>query len=238
MYYLDPAKAGEQTAAVPICGYGVALSQDQMMQASSFVGFDFHGDANDGPADHWFMPPDGYPVLTWQTEITGLAGIPDVSGLSPEQARMVLEFAGLKADDVRYDYARPKDVSSGWPTLADRHQRSGYRDASCRLSAPGSAVEILVSLGQYDFGVNPGDGSEEKPYQIETPGQLDALYGQIRPVGQALPTDRGHRPEPLRLPGLADRQFLGRIRRQRTRHPQPEDRPRLVRRASSRPSGS
>ena len=73
------------------------------------------------------MPPDGYPVLTWQTEITGLAAVPDVSGLSLEQARMVLEVAGFEADDVCYDYARPKVVSSGWHDLADRHERSGYR---------------------------------------------------------------------------------------------------------------
>jgi len=170
VYYLLSSKT-EDSIENPYDGYGVPLSPAQMIQKSSFIGFDFHGDASDGPADHWFMPPEGYPVLTWQTEITGLVGVPDVSGLSLEQARMVLEAAGVWPNGIRYDYARPPDVRTETKGQVIMAHPVGYL-------SPGSPAELVVSLGKYDFTKNPGDGSEENPYQIATAGQLDALCDQ------------------------------------------------------------
>jgi hypothetical protein len=155
-----------------------------MKQASSFVGFDFYGDANDGPAGPWFMPPDGYPVLTWQTQITGLAGVPDVAGLSPEQAALLLEAAGFEPNGVRYDYARLQRVSSGATAVevGAKGQVIATQPSSGLLL--GSPVTLVVSLGKYDFKQNPGDGSEANPYQIAMAGQLDGLYGQTIPAGR------------------------------------------------------
>ncbi len=180
VYYLDPQKPPGQMAS-PYSGYGVALSPEEMKQASSLMGFDFYGDANDGPAGHWFMPPDGYPVLTWQTQVTGLVGVPDLSGLSPEQARIVLETMGLEMNGVTYDYARPPDGGTTWDVDIRGQVVTavpvGYHPA-------GSRIGVVVSLGKYDFSKNAGDGSEANPYQIETPGQLDSLYNQTIPAGR------------------------------------------------------
>ena len=183
VYYLDPAKPQGQ-ADSPDSGYGVPLSPEEMKQQASFVGFDFHGDANDGPAGHWFMPPDAYPVLTWQTEITGMTGVPDVSGLQPEQAQLLLEAAGFEPNDVRYDYARLQPISSGEGARlvgakgeVIAAQPSGYLPA-------GSPVAIVVSLGEYDFRDNPGDGSETNPYRIATASQLDSLFGRTISEGE------------------------------------------------------
>jgi hypothetical protein len=183
VYYLDPNKP-EGGTDNPVSGYGVALSPPQMKQVSSFAGFDFYGDPNDGPVAHWFMPTEGYPVLTWQTEVTGLLGVPDVSYLNPEQAELVLEAAGFEPSTTRYDYAGLRTVQLG-PALqeVDTKDQVIATDPVGSLP-PGSPVGLVVSLGTYNFTDNAGDGSEAKPYQIETAGQLDSLYGQTIAAGR------------------------------------------------------
>jgi hypothetical protein len=180
-YYLDPDKPPGQTGST-YSGYGVPLWPAEMEQASSFVGFDFYGDANDGPAGHWFMPPDGYPVLTWQTQITGLVGVADVSGLSPEQAGLVLEAMGLEPNGVTYDYAKLEMVSDAGTTREVQKGQVILAKPAGYLRS-GSPVGTVVSLGRCDFSKNPGDGSESNPYQIATAGQLDSLYDGTIPAG-------------------------------------------------------
>ncbi|UCD50100.1 MAG: hypothetical protein JSW27_21545, partial [Phycisphaerales bacterium] len=90
VYYLDPNKTEDLHDGSYASDYGIPLLPAEMEQQASFVGFDFYGDPNDGGQDHWFMPASGYPMLTWQATISGLAGIPDVSGLDPERAGQLL----------------------------------------------------------------------------------------------------------------------------------------------------
>jgi hypothetical protein len=163
VYYLDPNKKSGQ-ASSPFSGSGVSLSPDEMKQAASFVGFDFYGDPNDGPSGHWFMPADGYPVLAWQTEITGLVGIPDVSGLDADKAKLLLDSMGFTPGSPSSDYSRSAPAG-----LALYTQPAGYAQRD-------DAVGVITSLGVYSFSQNPGDGSTAKPYQISTPSQLDSLY--------------------------------------------------------------
>ena len=66
-YFLDWMDGGG-----PDNGIGTPLTSAQMKQQASFVGWDFWGTAADGINDAWFMPPNAYPVLVWQTDITGL----------------------------------------------------------------------------------------------------------------------------------------------------------------------
>jgi len=156
--------------------FATALSAEQMQQQASFPGLDFVGDANDGIQDHWFMPAEGYPILTWQAEPTERPGIPDVANLTLEQAQELLRWTGFTPDGVSYDYARSEEVCEGyachWVNEKDHvlYTRPGH------YAPLGSSVEIVISLGSYDFSDNPGDGSESNPYQIETAGQLDGLY--------------------------------------------------------------
>ncbi len=179
VYYLDANKKDDPTGTLPP-SYGATLSDAEMQRAASFVAFDFYGDANDGPAGHWFMPPDGYPVLTWQTDITGRAGIPDVSGLSLEKAQILLQSLGFASGDVTSDYSWLVPMRQAAHT-----QPSGY-------VAPGAAVGIIVSLGEYLLSQNPGDGSPAKPYQIETPGQFDHLYLLYGPGGRGMSSSQQH----------------------------------------------
>ena len=183
VYYLDANRLPGH-AESPYNGYGVALPEAEMKQAASFVGFDFYSDANDGPAGHWFMPADGYPVLTWQTEITGLTGVPDVLGLSPEQAGLVLETAGLEPNGTSYDYARPITFGSGRGPWKVGTKGKAIAALPVGYLSPGSPVETVIGLGEYDFSKNPGDGSEANPYQIATAGQLDSLCDQTIPLGR------------------------------------------------------
>ncbi len=57
----------------PDNGFGVALTDDRMQDQSSFAGFDFSGNINDGSEELWHMPwqSTGYPMLWWQRDIPG-----------------------------------------------------------------------------------------------------------------------------------------------------------------------
>jgi hypothetical protein len=59
-YYLDTVG--------PHNGPGTALTDNEMKQQSSFVGWDFVGEEDNGTEDHWQMCLDGYdyPRLRWQ----------------------------------------------------------------------------------------------------------------------------------------------------------------------------
>jgi hypothetical protein len=187
VYYLDPAKADTPTVRSISYRYGVALSPSQMTQRGSFAGFDFQGETNDGTEDHWFMPAAGYPVLAWQTQHTGLVGVPDVSGLTPEQARALLELAGFGAVEIEQDWFGPRtfyvDLSGQfYDASIPAGQAACVRPAA--YVSPGTPVRIVVSQGMYDFATNAGDGSEANPYQIATAGQLDRLHDYIFPQGR------------------------------------------------------
>ncbi len=176
VYYLEPNKPEDWTGDSYSSTYGVPLSPAEMEQQVSFVGLDFHGDPNDGAQDPWFMPESGYPILTWQTEITGLAGIPDVSGLTLKQAQELLTLTGFVPDAVSYDYARPHEVCDWRKCQWISTEGEVLHTTPSRHAPPSSSVEIAVSLGPYDFDDNPGDGSETNPYRIATPGQFDDLH--------------------------------------------------------------
>jgi hypothetical protein len=136
---------------------GLSLTGIEMTQQASFAGWDFWGDTSDGSLEDWFMPVEGTPVLPWQV-------IPDVVGLSLDDATDALERAGLTVGHIAFDYHR------GLPAHAVITVRS-------RESMPAS-VDLVVSNGEsYDWTANPGDGSALNPYQIGTAGELEALGG-------------------------------------------------------------
>jgi hypothetical protein len=167
IYYLGSGVATRPTDYASYSDRAIPLSEDRMKEAASFVGFDFYGDVTDGGADPWFMPPDGYPILSWQTALTGLIGVPDVSGLDVEKAKRLLEYMGFAPGSVTYDYSRL--VPAG----------QALRTQPVDSLAPGSSVGLIVSLGQYPFAENPGDGSEAKPYQIKTASQFESFCSQF-----------------------------------------------------------
>lgn len=143
---------------------GTQLTADQMKQQTSFVDWDFCGTASDGASDEWFMPEGGSPVLAWQTEITGLRKIPDVAGLTREDAQTALTEAGFVSGNVQYDFARGTPAGCVIRTEPDG------------LAATGTTVDLIVSSDEsYAWADNPGNGTTQNPYQISTPGQLDAL---------------------------------------------------------------
>jgi len=158
-YFLDPADGGG-----PDNGIGTPLTSVQMTQQASFEGWDFWGSDTDGTADLWFMPENAYPVLAWQTEITGLYPVPDVTGLPIEEAWAALTAAGFTPGNVRYDFDRA--VPAGCVIHANPHG----------MAAIGTTVDLLVSAEAiYDWTTNAGDGTSANPYRIETAGQLESL---------------------------------------------------------------
>jgi hypothetical protein len=158
-YFLIPADGDG-----PDNEMGVSLTTAQMMQQASFPGWDFWGTNADGTGDHWFMPIDSPPVLVWQTEVTGLQRIPDVTGLPLDRAKSSLATAGFVPGDISYDFWRA--LPAGYAIHAEPHS----------VAPDGVTIDLVASLGgAYDWTANPGEGSAANPYQIGTAGQLGSL---------------------------------------------------------------
>jgi len=177
----------------PDNGLGTTLSREQMGQPEQLAGWDFYSADGAGRTGAWFIPaqssgsptqnwvPTGdlspvgdpsalggpYPVLAWQTKASGLVWLPQVRDASLAEARAILEEAGLVFGKVSHDFDAtvPADkvigLDPGYPV------------------AKGTTVDVLVSLGGYDWAQNPGAGTKANPYQVNSPGQLECL-GQDR----------------------------------------------------------
>ena len=158
-YALAPADGGGPDNKI-----GTFLTAKQMEDPARYVGWDFWGMAADGNDDRWFMPPHAFPVLAWQTEITGLVSVPDVVGLSADQAQAALAEAELTGELIGQDYHRT--VPSG-----------NVIGSSPRFVVPpGGKVGLILSAGKvYDWTENAGQGMLASPYCIQTPGQLESL---------------------------------------------------------------
>lgn len=158
-YFLASADGGGPDNKI-----GTPLTAAQMMQQASFSGWDFWGTDVDGIGDRWFLPADSFPVLVWQTEVTGLRRVPNVTGLPLDRARSVLAAAGFVLGDVIYDFHR--SLPAGCVIHAEPHS----------VLPLGATIDLVAGSGQtYDWTDNPGDGTEANPYQIATAGQLESL---------------------------------------------------------------
>ncbi|MCF7973076.1 MAG: hypothetical protein K9N55_04630 [Phycisphaerae bacterium] len=149
-YFLDPSEGGG-----PDNEFGLPLSSLDMAQQASFVNWDFWGDDSDGRLEEWFMPGEGPPVLPWQV-------VPDVVGLPLDDAIGKLALAGLEKGQVSFDYHTKLPVGAVI-TVRPNDEKSGLLDL------------VACAENIYDWAVNPGDGSEQNPYQINTAGELESL---------------------------------------------------------------
>jgi hypothetical protein len=160
-YFLDPVDGGGADNKI-----GTPLLSVEMKQQASFVGWDFWGTDTDGESDVWFMPANAYPVLAWQTELTALRAIPNVLGLSLDDARAALAAAGFVAGDISYDFHQT--IPSDYVIHSDPYS----------VAAAGARIGLVLSSGgAYDWTQNPGDGTAGNPYQVQTAGQFESLTG-------------------------------------------------------------
>jgi hypothetical protein len=156
-YFLAPSDGGGPDNKI-----GKPLTIAQLTQRASFPAWDFWG--TDGVGDPWFMPVDSFPVLAWQTEVTGLRNVPNITGLPLVQAQAALTAADFVPGDVRYDFHRT--LPAGCVIHAEPHS----------VLPVGATVALVASSGQtYDWADNSGDGSASDPYEIATAGQLESL---------------------------------------------------------------
>jgi hypothetical protein len=161
-YFLSPAEGGG-----PDNGLGIPLSREQMGQPQQLTGWTFYDTDGAGHAGVWFLPAQSYPVLAWQTQASGLVWLPQVRSASVSAARAMLQEAGLVFGKVSYDFdvTVPADkvigLDPGYPV------------------AQGTTVDVLVSLGVYDWAQNSGTGTKTQPYEVNSPGQLECI-GQAR----------------------------------------------------------
>lgn len=81
---------------------------------NSFPGFDFFGRLEDGHRDQWLMSEEGYPILSWQLEDTGIMSVPAVTGLPVDEAQATLLDAGFAVRIVQGDYYHTEVVGQGF----------------------------------------------------------------------------------------------------------------------------
>ncbi|HNS19660.1 MAG TPA: PASTA domain-containing protein [Sedimentisphaerales bacterium] len=150
-------------------GVGTPLTDSQMRQQDSFVGWGFAGSCGDGTADRWHMPDADYPVLAWQVDWEGLRPVPDIADLPLDWARTELELAGFVVRDILYDYhsAIPK--------------KRAILTSPVGLAPLGSVVDIIASQGVYTLSDADSWGTYDTsvPFiRIETPGLVESLVGR------------------------------------------------------------
>jgi hypothetical protein len=153
-YYLTPTDGSPA-----VNGPGTVLSEAQLRDSTSFVGWDFFGNAWDGTRDIWFTEQGGFPILSWETEQTSLGLVVAVRGQSLQDAAAHLAAAGRTLGEVRYDFDGVIPAGRVSSLQADSN----------------STVDLLMSIGAYSWSDNAGDGTPANPYRIATPGQLDCL---------------------------------------------------------------
>jgi hypothetical protein len=146
----------------PDNGIGTLLTGDQVNDPSSFVGWDFWGLGNNGFGVAWFMPAEGLPQLTW----SALASIPDVHGLPLKEAGQMLLGADVSIEGITFDF----DPAIPFGLVSLLRPYAGL--------APGEAVDLVISLGEYDWTTSEGTGDVFDPYLILSAGQLDCLAHQ------------------------------------------------------------
>ena len=144
-------------------GIGISVSDAAMRDAKSFVDWEFHDGEPEGDKHNWFMPEDHYPVLSWQTEYTALVKIPTVQYKALADIANLFQRLGLDVGQIRYDHDGRIPVERA------------IRTHPSRYAAVGSAVDIVLSQGPYDWADNAGSGSPDSPFQISTPGQFNSL---------------------------------------------------------------
>jgi len=153
-YFLDPSEGGG-----PDNGIGTALTGEQMKEGSSFAGWDFWEGDNDGRPAVWYAQEGGSPELIWPALGPALRS----NGLPVAQACELLEAEGVKVGAIVYDY----DYATPVGHMITARPRPG--------AIPGTALEVVSSLGPCDWVTNPGNGTAEFPYLILSAGQLDCL---------------------------------------------------------------
>jgi hypothetical protein len=148
--------ASSGTAGTPL------FSDVRMRQPFSFRAWDFWGVQTDGFGDVWFLPADGYPILTWQYGLGDLPAVPSVLGLYVYHALSRLQSTGIAAA-ARYEFDDRVPVSH-----VIRTEVGG---------APGDEtfVTVVASLGPCDWANNRGDGSAANPFTISLASQLFSL---------------------------------------------------------------
>ncbi|MEN6576665.1 MAG: PASTA domain-containing protein [Phycisphaerales bacterium] len=156
-YFLDPNSGGG-----PDNGLGTPLSDGQMKQQATFSGWDFGETHGDGVQNVWIAPTDGYPDLTWY----GSKLLPSVAGLPLEDAYATLEHAGFKIGKVICDYDHT--IKCGQVITTQPYP----------IARPDMGLDVVLSLGAYDWSVNAGIGDTDHPYLISSAGQLDCLSYQ------------------------------------------------------------
>ena len=197
---------------------GTPLTDAQMRQQSSFVGWDFTGSSSDGTLDRWHIADGNYPILSWQMDLQGSGPVPDIADLPLDWARAEIESAGFIAGEVRMPY----DYHSVIP------KERAILSSPVGIAPLGSTVDIIASRGstncQAPLPTNPLPSlprlpSSKRPARLsvsraEFPAGASSSWPATStcPDGMCCP-DRHHRPRGSGWEQLSTGSSLARVTR-------------------------
>ena len=160
----------------PDNGYGIPLNDTQLLDATSFIGFDFTGDSSDGTEDIWSITLGYMPRLAWQ-ESPGFT-IPEIPGL--EGIESTLEGTGSLTDPFLVF-----DIDDLNEFIANSALRIGYYKLKNDLDL--SDMTYTEALVQEDFyGTFDGGRHIISGLNMDGEGQLGLFknnYGRVKDLG-------------------------------------------------------
>ncbi len=140
---------------------GLLLTSELLGECESFVGWDFLGVSVDGLDDLWLMSEDQYPRLAWQSK--DYHWVPEITAMEYQFGVSMIVDAGFVIGETQYDYCEFIPVGRV------------IRTCPTGLMRVGSEVKVYLSKGPYQWEANPGQGTTESPYEIQSAGQLVSL---------------------------------------------------------------
>ena len=151
---LNSFYSGTDNDANPAGVTGLTIVQMVSLETFTNVGWDFLGETANGTDDIWLLPNCGFPVFVDHSIIA----VPDVMGLSKEEAVELITSAGGKA--AKY-YVHSDTVEPGY--VINQEPSAGCESA---------VVTIAISDGQ---PYQAGSGTQADPFQIWTAEQMNTI---------------------------------------------------------------
>ena len=147
--FWDVETSGQTTSAI---GTGKTTAEMKTLSTFTSAGWDFTTD--DGDHAVWIMPENDYPHLAWK--YWRWARIPDISGMSFEEAVDIVKNAGFLMGSLIW--INDEAVPIG-------HIVSQYPPADINGELEVTKVDMVISCPDQ---IGAGSGIESDPYQIRT----------------------------------------------------------------------
>ena len=135
---------------------GISTAEMQSVVTFTEAGWAITDDVSNGSGEAvWYISEGSYPELIWENHPGYYSiGSQELLGFDQRAVTSRLDAIGVEYV-INTDYS---DYPAGAVCIVNANERI----------CTGDSVRLVVSLGEYDWSMNPGDGSEENPWQLSS----------------------------------------------------------------------